>query len=129
MFAAITGFAYPLQRKLMNDAIPAHAPRATLLSVESIIDRAVCALAAVAAGAYLSAGRLDALLWHSALVTLAVMIALQLVLRKGSSGPGHRPDGPPEPALPEAGDQLAGVPGSGVPARRPIEDRAAGGGQ
>ncbi|MFJ9407174.1 MFS transporter [Streptomyces sp. NPDC101393] len=129
VFAAITGFAYPLQRKLMNDAIPAHAPRATLLSVESIIDRAVCALAAVAAGAYLSAGRLDALLWHSALVTLAVMIALQLVLRKGSSGPRHRPDGPPESALPEAGDQLAGVPGSGVPARRPLKDRASGGGQ
>lgn len=86
LFAAVTGFAYPIQRKLVNDAIPAHAPRATLLSVESIVDRGVCALAAVAAGAYLSAGRLDALLWHSAIVTCVVMIALQLVLRSDAVG-------------------------------------------
>jgi predicted MFS family arabinose efflux permease len=82
VFAAITGFAYPIQRKLVNDAIPADAPRATLLSVESIVDRGVCALAAMAAGAYLSAGRLDALLWHSALVTAVVMVALQVILRR-----------------------------------------------
>ncbi|MCZ0990830.1 hypothetical protein O1M54_44290 [Streptomyces diastatochromogenes] len=41
-FAAITGFGYPVQRKLINDAIPKGAPRATLLSVESIVDRGVC---------------------------------------------------------------------------------------
>ncbi|MFI9024202.1 MFS transporter [Streptomyces sp. NPDC053560] len=80
LFAAATGFAYPVQRKLVNDAVPAHAPRATLLSVESIVDRAVCALAAVAVGAYLSAGRLDALLWHSALATAVLLGAFQLVL-------------------------------------------------
>ncbi|WP_442806096.1 MFS transporter [Streptomyces sp. NBC_01257] len=83
LFAAATGFAYPVQRKLVNDAVPAHAPRATLLSVESIVDRAVCALAAVAAGAYLSAGRLDALLWHSALATAVLLGVFQLVLRSG----------------------------------------------
>lgn len=81
VFAAVTGFAYPVQRKLVNDAIPALAPRATLLSVESIVDRGVCALAAVAAGAYLSADRLDALLWHSAIVTAVVMATVQLALR------------------------------------------------
>ncbi|MFJ2746153.1 MFS transporter [Streptomyces sp. NPDC087440] len=83
LFAAATGFAYPIQRKLVNDAVPAHAPRATLLSVESIVDRAVCALAAVAAGAYLAAGHLDALLWHSALVTVALLGVFQLLLRTG----------------------------------------------
>lgn len=83
LFAAATGFAYPIQRKLVNDAVPAHAPRATLLSVESIVDRAVCALAAVAVGAYLSAGHLDALLWHSALATAVLLGAFQLVLRSG----------------------------------------------
>ncbi|MEV7246154.1 MFS transporter [Streptomyces sp. NPDC093248] len=81
-FAAITGFVYPVQRKLVNDAIPADAPRATLLSVESIVDRGVCALAAVAAGAYLAAGRLDALLWHSAAVTCVLMPVLLLALRR-----------------------------------------------
>ncbi|UNO43295.1 MFS transporter [Streptomyces sp. MST-110588] len=89
VFAAITGFAYPVQRKLVNDAIPAHAPRATLLSVESIVDRGVCALVAVAVGAYLSAGRLDALLWHSALATAVVMTVLHLLLRRLGSGRGR----------------------------------------
>ncbi|MEU6591352.1 MFS transporter [Streptomyces sp. NPDC046881] len=101
-FAAITGFVYPVQRKLVNDAVPAHAPRATLLSVESIVDRAVCALAAVAAGAYLAAGRLDALLWHSAAVTCVLMPALHLALhRVGRTGPPGGKDG-------------------GVPAGRPV---------
>ncbi|MGW7575917.1 MFS transporter [Streptomyces sp. NPDC054765] len=99
VFAAVTGFAYPLQRKLVNDAIPAGAPRATLLSVESIVDRAVCALAAVAAGAYLSAGRLEALLWHSAVVTGVVMLVLQLVLRRAPGRPRERPAAEPVPEL------------------------------
>ncbi|MEW2256675.1 MFS transporter [Streptomyces sp. NPDC047869] len=89
-FAAITGFVYPVQRKLVNDAIPADAPRATLLSVESIVDRGVCALAAVAAGAYLAAGRLDALLWHSAAVTCVLMPVLLLALRRTRSRSGRR---------------------------------------
>ncbi|GAA5705396.1 MFS transporter [Streptomyces avermitilis] len=83
LFAAATGFAFPIQRKLVNDAVPLHAPRATLLSVESIVDRAVCALAAIAAGAYLSAGHLDALLWHSALATAVLLGVFQLLLRSG----------------------------------------------
>ncbi|MFD0164100.1 MFS transporter [Streptomyces decoyicus] len=99
VFAAVTGFAYPLQRKLVNDAIPAGAPRATLLSVESIVDRAVCALAAVAAGAYLSAGRLDALLWHSAVVTGVVMLVLQLILRRARGRPRKGPKEEPVPEL------------------------------
>ncbi|WP_055565314.1 MFS transporter [Streptomyces atriruber] len=103
LFAAATGFAYPIQRKLVNDAVPADAPRATLLSVESIVDRAVCALAAIAAGAYLAAGRLDALLWHSALATAVLIGVFQLLLRSGavsreSAGravPPARPGGTP----------------------------------
>ncbi|MER6415301.1 MFS transporter [Streptomyces humidus] len=90
LFAAATGFAFPVQRKLVNDAIPAHAPRATLLSVESIVDRAVCALAAIAAGAYLSAGHLDALLWHSALATAVLLGVFQLLLRSGAVARGGR---------------------------------------
>ncbi|ATL25089.1 MFS transporter [Streptomyces formicae] len=97
LFAAATGFAYPVQRKLVNDAVPAHAPRATLLSVESIVDRAVCALAAVAVGAYVSAGHLDALLLHSALATALLLGGFQLGLHSGvmkgsqESAPGGVP--------------------------------------
>ncbi|WP_333760561.1 MFS transporter [Streptomyces sp. IBSBF 2390] len=83
-FAAITGFVYPVQRKLVNDAIPSDAPRATLLSVESIVDRGVCAIAAVAAGAYLAAGRLDALLWQSAAVTCVLIPAIHMALHRMS---------------------------------------------
>lgn len=110
LFAAATGFAYPVQRKLVNDAVPAHAPRATLLSVESIVDRAVCALAAVAAGAYLSAGHLDALLWHSALATAVLLGAFQLVLRSGAV----------ERSLGRAGTEAAGPadPGGADPGTR-----------
>ncbi|MFH8346418.1 MFS transporter [Streptomyces sp. NPDC018045] len=109
VFAAAAGFAYPIQRKLVNDAVPAGAPRATLLSVESIVDRAVCALAAVAVGAYLSAGRLDALLWHSALATAVLLGVFQLVLRSkkvrhrtDGSAEGPAPRGPADRPNPEA---------------------------
>ncbi|MGW2225037.1 MFS transporter [Streptomyces formicae] len=91
LFAAATGFAYPVQRKLVNDAVPAHAPRATLLSVESIVDRAVCALAAVAVGAYVSAGHLDALLLHSALATALLLGGFQLVLHSGVMKGSQKP--------------------------------------
>ncbi|MEU5366567.1 MFS transporter [Streptomyces sp. NPDC005925] len=110
LFAVATGFAYPVQRKLVNDAVPPHAPRATLLSVESIVDRAVCALAAVAVGAYLSAGRLDALLWHSALATAVLLGAFQLVVRSTAvrTGPTAAPggtgsDGPADGPAADAG--------------------------
>ncbi|MEU0144339.1 MFS transporter [Streptomyces sp. NPDC006288] len=128
LFAAATGFAYPIQRKLVNDAVPAHAPRATLLSVESIVDRAVCALAAVAAGAYLSAGRLDDLLWHSALATAVLLGVFQLVLRSGvmARGSGRTGTGgvtagpaPGEAAVAGAADPSARVDAASGYADRP----------
>lgn len=107
LFAAATGFAYPVQRKLVNDAVPAHAPRATLLSVESIVDRAVCALAAVAVGAYVSAGHLDALLLHSALATAILLGGFQLVVHSGSVKRSHEKTSPG--SLPAAGAVAEGV--------------------
>ncbi|PKV88662.1 MFS transporter [Streptomyces sp. TLI_146] len=119
LFAAATGFAYPVQRKLVNDAVPPDAPRATLLSVESIVDRAVCALAAVAVGAYLSAGHLDTLLWHSALATVLLLGVFQLLVRGGAvqrdrSGAGL-PAQAPAADVRDAGDT---VPLTGARERR-----------
>ncbi|MFJ7147114.1 MFS transporter [Streptomyces sp. NPDC100445] len=114
-FAAITGFVYPVQRKLVNDAIPADAPRATLLSVESIVDRGVCAAAAVAAGACLAAGRLDALLWWSAAITCVVIPALHLGLRR--TGPRGAPAGP--------GGRGADAPAPDEPVSLPVDEGAA----
>ncbi|WP_411104567.1 MFS transporter [Streptomyces sp. cmx-4-9] len=89
VFAAAAGLAYPVQRNLINAAIPPTPYRATLLSVESIIDRGVCALVALAVGAYLAADRLDALLVHAAAGTcvllLVVGVALRRVARAGAS--------------------------------------------
>ncbi|MFJ9737230.1 MFS transporter [Streptomyces sp. NPDC101166] len=126
LFAAATGFAFPVQRKLVNDAVPAHAPRATLLSVESIVDRAVCALAAIAVGAYLSAGHLDALLWHSALATAVLLGVFQLLLRSGvvdRTGQGGDRAMPSQAGGPGAGTASAGV-GDGAP--DPADADAAG---
>ncbi|MCS0603416.1 MFS transporter [Streptomyces sp. LP11] len=110
-FAALTGFVYPVQRKLVNDAIPKDAPRATLLSVESIVDRGVCALAAVAAGAYLAAGHLDALLWQSAAATCVLTPALLLGLRHtrpiGTARATPDPARPPHEPVPLPVDEGA----------------------
>ena len=43
VFSLLCGFAFPIQKQLMNDAIADPRYRATLLSAESIVDRAVCA--------------------------------------------------------------------------------------
>ncbi|MFD9380619.1 MFS transporter [Streptomyces sp. NPDC059999] len=80
VFAAAAGLAYPVQRNLINAAIPPTPYRATLLSVESIIDRGVCALVALAVGAYLAADRLDALLVHAAVGTCLLLLVVGVVL-------------------------------------------------
>ncbi|SDZ08586.1 Predicted arabinose efflux permease, MFS family [Amycolatopsis xylanica] len=80
VFAVATGISFPIQKQLLNDAIPDSKYRATLLSMESIIDRAVCALVAVALGAYLAAGDLNGFLLLSAIVTCTLMGLLGALL-------------------------------------------------
>lgn len=80
VFAVATGISFPVQKQLLNDSIPDSRYRATLLSMESIVDRAVCALVAVALGAYLAAGQLDEFLLLTAVVTCAVMALLAVLL-------------------------------------------------
>ncbi|RSD22842.1 MFS transporter [Amycolatopsis eburnea] len=100
VFAVATGIAFPVQKQLLNDSIPDSRHRATLLSLESLVDRAVCALVAVALGAYLAAGQLNEFLLLSAGVTcaaMAVLAVLLLAVRK------HRSDRRPAAArVPEA---------------------------
>ncbi|MGW3690446.1 MFS transporter [Streptomyces sp. NPDC005125] len=87
VFAAAGGLAYPVQRHLINDAIPATPYRATLLSLESIVDRGVCALVAVAAGLYLAAGRLHDFLVHSAWGACLLLAGVGMLLRwRGRTG-------------------------------------------
>lgn len=80
VFAVATGIAFPVQKQLLNDSIPDSRYRATLLSMESIVDRAVCALVALALGAYLAAGQLSEFLLLTAAVTCAAMAVLAVLL-------------------------------------------------
>ncbi|MFI5991685.1 MFS transporter [Streptomyces sp. NPDC051362] len=123
-FAAITGFCYPVQRKLINDAIPEGAPRATLLSVESIVDRGVCALAAVAAGAYLAADRIDALLWQSAAVTCGVILVLHLALRRVHRARPARGTGTAHGTVPRSREAATALPAD-EPVALPVDEGAA----
>ncbi|MEU3777632.1 MFS transporter [Streptomyces sp. NPDC032472] len=91
VFAAAAGLAYPVQRNLINAAIPPTPYRATLLSVESIVDRGVCALVALAVGAYLAADRLDALLVHAAVGTCLLLLVVDVVLARLRRA-GRRPE-------------------------------------
>ncbi len=76
LFSVTAGMSFPIQKKLLNDAIPDSRYRATLLSMESIMDRAVCAVVAVALGAYLAGGRLNEFLLLSSVVTVILMALL-----------------------------------------------------
>lgn len=76
LFSVTAGMSFPIQKKLLNDAIPDSRYRATLLSMESIMDRAVCAVVAIALGAYLAGGQLNEFLVLSSVVTVILMALL-----------------------------------------------------
>jgi MFS family permease len=81
VFSLATGLSFPIQRQLLNDAIPDSRYRATLLSIESLVDRAVCAGVASVLGAYVAGGRVDTFLLISGGVSLASVLALYGALR------------------------------------------------
>jgi hypothetical protein len=60
----------------MNDAIPNSQYRATLLSLESIVDRAVNAWLASLIGLYLTQGRLNDFLIYTGIGALAITTTL-----------------------------------------------------
>jgi MFS family permease len=79
IFSYATGLSFPIQRQLMNDAIEDGSYRATILSVESIVDRAANAGLAAIIGPALMAGRLsEFLIWTGggALLLTALLVLL-----------------------------------------------------
>ncbi|QUQ72111.1 MFS transporter [Kutzneria sp. CA-103260] len=76
LFSLACGLSFPIQRALLNAAITDSRYRATLLSIESIIDRAVCALVALALGDYLQHGQLTDFLVQTAIVTCVLMVVI-----------------------------------------------------
>jgi MFS family permease len=84
-FSLAAGFSFPIQRQLLNDAIPDSRYRATLISMESLMDRAVCAwVAAVLAGA-MGAGRMNSFLLVASAASLLAMVALWWAVKRKSA--------------------------------------------
>jgi len=81
LLSYVVGLAFPIQRQLMNDRIPDVRYRATFLSLESILDRAVSAWVALAIGGYVASGQTNQFLLLSAGVTLASVLVLALALQ------------------------------------------------
>jgi MFS family permease len=81
VFALVGGLSFPIQRQLLNDTIPDARYRATLMSMESIVDRAVNAWVASLLAAYVSTGRTGAFLQLSAAVTVGLLFVLFIAMR------------------------------------------------
>jgi hypothetical protein len=77
VFGLVTGISGPIQKQRMNEAILDSRYRATLLSVESILDRAVCAGVASVLGGYLTRNELFFFLGLASWTTAALVLLLQ----------------------------------------------------
>jgi MFS family permease len=86
LFSLASGLAFPIQKQLMNDAIKGATQfRATILSLESIVDRAVCAWMATQLGVFIDGGRLNDFLIYSGVITLSFISLLTLAFQFGKS--------------------------------------------
>jgi MFS family permease len=81
IYSFAVGISFPVQRQLINDAIPESRFRATVLSLESIVDRGVYAGVTLQIGVYLGRGEADTFLFGMAGAALLVIGALALALR------------------------------------------------
>lgn len=80
LFSFVMGVSFPVQKQLMNDVFPRVGPaagfRATLLSIESIIDRAFNAGVALVVGHYVAQGALSDFLMLSAAVAVVATVLM-----------------------------------------------------
>lgn len=81
LFSFVMGLSFPIQKQLMNDVIPDSRYRATLLSVESILDRAVNAWVALQVGVFVARGEVLGFLSISSTTCVVVMALLFLAIR------------------------------------------------
>ena len=83
LFSFASGVAFPVQKQMLNDAIVTARLRATFLSLESIMDRAVCALAVLPLGGLVASGKIQATLYVTAAATAVAAAGVYLLLRRG----------------------------------------------
>jgi MFS family permease len=78
IFSIVTGLSYPIQKQVMNEAIPDPQYRATILSLESLIDRAATALVAVVLEQI--PDKIDGFLYSVGAICFVMMVTVQFVL-------------------------------------------------
>jgi MFS family permease len=81
LFSYAIGISFPIQRQLINDAIPDPHLRASLLSSESIIDRGVNSVVAASLGVALQSGHLLVFLRQSALYSVLSVFLIAVLIR------------------------------------------------
>jgi hypothetical protein len=81
LFSYVIGISFPIQRQLINQAIPEPRLRASLLSSESIIDRGVNSIVASSLGLALQSGQLLIFLRKSAAVSVSSVLMIALLIR------------------------------------------------
>ncbi|MBM4253398.1 MAG: MFS transporter [Deltaproteobacteria bacterium] len=82
LFSLAAGVAFPVQKQLLNDAITQSSARATALSLESIIDRAVCAVAVLPLGGLVAGGKLNEILLTTAAAATIFVASLQIGIQR-----------------------------------------------
>lgn len=80
VFSLAVGLSYPIQRQLINDVIPEPRYRATLMSLESVIDRACCAAVAPALGGFVARGAVGTFLHLAAAASLLLVVVLTVAM-------------------------------------------------
>lgn len=83
-FSVVTGLSYPIQKQVMNEAIPDPDYRATILSLESLIDRAATALVAVVLERI--SNRVDGFLVAIGALCFVLVLVVQYVLHRLGRG-------------------------------------------
>lgn len=81
LFSYVIGISFPIQRQLINQAIPEPRLRASLLSSESIIDRGVNSFVAGSLGLALASGQLLLFLRKSAIVAMLSVFIIALLIK------------------------------------------------
>ncbi len=81
VFSWAVGLSYPVQRQLLNDTIGETPLRATLLSVESLIDRAACAAVALVLGGYVAGGTIEWFIYAASAVSVAIIFVLAVIFK------------------------------------------------
>ncbi len=81
LFSYVIGVSFPIQRQLINKAIPEPKLRASILSSESIIDRGVNSLVANSLAVALASGHLLLFLKHSAIVAILSVFVIATLIK------------------------------------------------